>query len=100
MATVTFSGTQSLDLGRGFLDRNAWTVVGTNAIARVIQRIKTEHRNVSDAAAKSYSGKGPIYVPITRKGRTKASLKGREVITRRDIKSAHKGHFAAKEAAG
>ncbi|GAC1700149.1 MAG: hypothetical protein NVS9B4_00990 [Candidatus Acidiferrum sp.] len=88
MATITFSGKQVLGLGHGLLDRNAWTIVGSAAITKVIKRIKTEHRNVSDSSAKAYSPNGPIYVPVTGKSRTKASLGGREMLSRFDIHKA------------
>ncbi len=44
-----------------------------------------------------YSPRGPIYVPLTGKGRTKTDLKGRQVLTVADLRAAKKmGNDAVK----
>jgi hypothetical protein len=50
--------------------------------------------NVNDQPAKPYSDR-PVYIPVTGKGRTKTSLRGREVLTAADIRTSKSAGFGA-----
>jgi len=71
--------------------------IGGEAIAVQRRRIVERHQGSNDAAMKPYATRGPIYVPLTGKGRSKTSLGGRQVLTPRALTAAKKeGRVAAK----
>lgn len=62
------------------------TLIGGQAIGLMFHRVRDKHTGSDDAPMKPYSPKGPVYIPVTGRGRTKTSLKGREVLSSRDIR--------------
>jgi len=57
-------------------------------VTTIRMRARDRRHGVDDTPMKSYSPKGPIYVPITggKTGQTKTSLGGREVVTQKDLR--------------
>jgi hypothetical protein len=60
--------------------------VGGLAIARIYKRVTEQHTGSGGNSMPPYSPRGPIYVPVTGRGRTKSSFHGREVFTARDLR--------------
>jgi hypothetical protein len=64
--------------------------VGANAIALRRDDIVQRSLGSSGTPMPAYSPKGPIYVATTGRGRTKTSLKGRQVLTEADLRAARR----------
>lgn len=74
--------------------------IGGMVIAEDRKRILAG-RGSDDSPMRAYSSRGPIYIPITSRGRSKSQLGGREVITPADIRKAKSlGRTAGKSRTG
>jgi hypothetical protein len=74
------------------------TVIAGAAIVEERRRVVERHEGIDNTPMRPYSPKGPIYVPLTGKGRTKTSLGGREIITPKDRGRAKKAGTAGNGA--
>lgn len=64
--------------------------IGGKAIGLRVAAVTQNHTGSNGAAMAPYSKRGPIYIPLTGKGRTKTSLGGRQVLTQADLRAARK----------
>ena len=94
---------QALKIGYKPPTQAAVRQLGAYALDTVLARVG-RHQNANDQPAKSYSPRGPIYVPNAGvQGRSKRALGGREVLTSKDrtaIRQAGRGGLMGKTRGG
>ena len=64
--------------------------IGAKAVGLRVAGVTQSHTGSHGGPMMPYSKRGPIYVPITGRGRTKTSLGGRQVLTAADLRAARK----------